>query len=88
MAGEIKNPLKGITRYGWHFEQNVYLVDGVTRALKAGGGSGNIPKVITYESDIVGRLQPEGCERRCAGDGDDPMGQSRPAAWMEDNRGL
>lgn len=40
------NPLKDKTEYGWHFEQNVYLSKGITRALKAGGGSGNIPKVI------------------------------------------
>lgn len=46
MVGEIINPLKGISGYGWHFEQQVYDAEGVTRALKAGGGSGNIPKVI------------------------------------------
>lgn len=45
-ASEIKNPLKGKTDYGWHFEQQVYDKDGVTRTVKAGGGSGNIPKVI------------------------------------------
>lgn len=43
----ILNPLKGNTEFGWHFEQNVYDEEGVTRALKAGGGSGNIPKVIS-----------------------------------------
>lgn len=46
MIGEVINPLKGQTGYGWHFEQQVYDAEGVTRALKAGGGSGNIPKVI------------------------------------------
>lgn len=44
---KVFNPLKNKTPYGWHFEQNVYLSDGITRALKAGGGSGNIPKVIS-----------------------------------------
>lgn len=45
----VMNPLKGKTPYGWHFEQNVYGKEGITRAVKAGGGSGNIPKVIVYE---------------------------------------
>lgn len=44
----VHNPLKGKTDYGWHFEQNVYNVDGITIAVKAGGGSGNIPKIIEY----------------------------------------
>lgn len=35
---KIVNPLKGLTDYGWHFEQNVYAQDGLTRAVKAGGG--------------------------------------------------
>lgn len=43
---KVYNPLKGKTPYGWHFEQEVYLPKGITRTLKAGGGSGNIPKVI------------------------------------------
>jgi DNA (cytosine-5)-methyltransferase 1 len=46
----VLNPLKGVTDYGWHFEQEVFLADGIARAVKAGGGSGNIPKLIeTYE---------------------------------------
>lgn len=40
------NPTKGETEYGWHFEQQVYDVEGITRAVKAGGGSGNIPKAL------------------------------------------
>ena len=45
---EIKviNPLKGKSTNGWHFEQQVYDAEGVARAVKSGGGSGNIPKVI------------------------------------------
>jgi hypothetical protein len=42
----INNPLKDKTSNGWHFEQQVYDENGITRAIKAGGGSGNIPKVI------------------------------------------
>lgn len=48
----IKNPLKGKTKYGWHFEQNVYSLDSLVRSLKAGEGSGNIPKIIeVYEAN-------------------------------------
>lgn len=43
---EVLNPLKDKTEYGWHFEQQVYDDEGITRAVKAGGGSGNIPKVV------------------------------------------
>lgn len=42
----IINPLKGESDNGWHFEQQVYDAEGITRAVKAGGGSGNVPKVI------------------------------------------
>lgn len=51
---KVINPLKGQTQYGWHFEQAVYDENGITRALKAGGGSGNIPKVMQ-----VGNLYPD-----------------------------
>lgn len=43
---KVIRPLKGTTNYGWHFEQQVFDENGVASALKAGGGSGNIPKVI------------------------------------------
>lgn len=43
---KIVTSLKGKIEYGWHFEQNVYGSVGLVRSLKAGGGSGNIPKVI------------------------------------------
>ena len=43
---KVINPLKNKTPYGWHFEQEVYDENGIARAVKAGGGSGNIPKVI------------------------------------------
>lgn len=49
----IDNPLKGKSKYGWHFEQNVYSEDSqCCRSVKAGGGSGNIPKVITSNIKI------------------------------------
>lgn len=52
---EPKNPLKGKTEYGWHFEQQVYDANGIARTIKAGGGSGNIPKVITH--DVVEQVK-------------------------------
>lgn len=50
---KVINPLKGKTSYGWHFEQNVYDANGIVRAIKAGGGSGNIPKVILNDMATV-----------------------------------
>lgn len=52
---EPKNPLKGKTEYGWHFEQQVYDANGIARTIKASGGSGNIPKVITH--DVVEQVK-------------------------------
>lgn len=48
-TNKVFNPLKNKSPYGWHFEQEVYDSKGIVRALKAGGGSGNIPKVILNE---------------------------------------
>lgn len=45
-AVKVINPLKGQSDNGWHFEQQVYDAEGIARAVKAGEGSGNIPKVI------------------------------------------
>ena len=45
----VLNPLKGATDYGWHFEQEVYITNGIARSVKSGSGSGNIPKVLVYE---------------------------------------
>ena len=49
----INNPLKGLTPAGWHFEQNVYSLDSkLCRTVKAGGGSGNIPKIL-IDKDVL-----------------------------------
>lgn len=53
---KVFNPLKGLTPYGWHFEQQVYSEDGLARTIKAGGGSGNIPKVITNTNKCLQNL--------------------------------
>lgn len=68
---KVINPLKGKTDYGWHFEQEVYDENGIARAVKAGGGSGNIPKIIqvgnivdtgNWDNPQRGRIySPEGC---------------------------
>ena len=43
----IINPLKGKTDLSWQFEQQVYSENTpIVRTVKAGDGSGNIPKVI------------------------------------------
>lgn len=59
---EIINPLKNKTNYGWHFEQNVYDINGSVRSIKAGGGSGNIPKAIISDFKIR-KLTPKECWR-------------------------
>ena len=42
----IERPLKGLTKNGWHFEQNVFSKNSIASTLKAAGGSGNIPKIV------------------------------------------
>src|SRR5699024_7053820 len=59
--GIVINPLKGKTSNGWHFEQQVYDPKGISRAVKAGGGSGNIPK--TFEGLRIRKLTPLECFR-------------------------
>lgn len=59
--GVVINPLKNKTDYGWHFEQAVYDSQGITRAVKANGGSGNIPKTI--ERLRIRKLTPLECWR-------------------------
>lgn len=51
---KVKNPLKGKSDYGWHFEQEVHDENGLCRTVKANGGSGNIPKVIVKEATKKG----------------------------------
>lgn len=60
---DIINPLKGKSGNGWHFEQQVYSSEGITRAVKAGGGSGNIPKVIEDVPFRIRKLTPLECWR-------------------------
>lgn len=43
---QIINQLKGKTQFGWHFEQNVFGINGISRAIKSSEGSGNKLKII------------------------------------------
>lgn len=52
---KVINPLKGKSDNGRHFEQQVYDAEGIARAVKAGEGSGNIPKVVEPKIRQVGR---------------------------------
>lgn len=62
----IINPLKDKSPYGWHFEQNVYDVNGETRSVKASQGSGNMLKIIE-EKEMnnlrIRKLTPKECFR-------------------------
>jgi len=53
---EVINPCKGLSEYGWHFEQNVYDSEGIVRSIKSGEGSGNIPKTIEVEKVEIKEL--------------------------------
>lgn len=48
---KVMNPLKGKTDKSWFFEQGVYDSEGIIRAIKANGGTGNLPKVIEYDNN-------------------------------------
>ena len=48
---KVMNPLKGKTDKSWFFEQGVYDSEGIIRAIKANGGTGNQPKVIEYDNN-------------------------------------
>ena len=57
----ITNIKKGTSGKSWFFEQQTYSKDSKkTRSLKAGGGSGNIPKVIETKPKLVGRDNTKG----------------------------
>ena len=43
---DIKSVTKGSSGKSWFFEQQTTTTDSKSRTLKAGGGSGNIPKII------------------------------------------
>lgn len=87
----IERPLKGLTKNGWHFEQNVFSKNSIAATLKAGGGSGNIPK-IAYSSclapDRIDKRQNGRCFQNC----EDPTftltSQDRHGVLIESGRTL
>lgn len=72
----VINPLKGKSGKSWQFEQQIYDKQGITRTVKANGGSGNIPKVIENE-EVYPCLTPDRINKRQNGrrfkDNEDPM---------------
>ena len=57
---EIDNPLKGVSGQSWQFEQNVYSENSkLIRTIKAGEGSGNIPKIIESDTERVIELNSD-----------------------------
>lgn len=73
---KVINPLKDKTDKSWQFEQQVYDKHGITRTIKANGGSGNIPKVVENE-EVYPCLTPDRVNKRQNGrrfkNNEDPM---------------
>jgi DNA-cytosine methyltransferase len=59
----IINIKKGTSGFSWFYEQQTYTSKSKTRTLKAGGGSGNIPKVLNEGLSKFRKLTPVECER-------------------------
>jgi len=58
---EVINPLKWISDYWWHYEQQVYDENGKTRTIKAGWWSWNMPKLL--KNSVIRKLTPIEAER-------------------------
>ena len=66
----IERPLKGLTKNGWHFEQNVFSKNSIAATLKATGGSGNIPKIVCKPCLTPDRVNKRQHGRRFKENGD------------------
>ncbi len=62
-SNNIENIKKGTSGYSWFYEQQTYTKNSLTRTLKAGGGSGNIPKVLNDDLTMFRKLSPVECEK-------------------------
>ena len=62
-SNNIQNIKKASTSFSWFYEQQIYTRWSKTRTLKAGGGSGNIPKVLSECLTMFRKLTPIECER-------------------------
>ncbi len=59
----IENIKKGTSGFSWFYEQQTYTKNSKTRTLKAGGGSGNIPKVLNDDLTMFRKLSVQECEK-------------------------
>ena len=66
----VQRPLKGKTTNGWHFEQECFSPESITGTLKAGGGTGNIPKIVVRPVLAPDRLKKRQNGRRLKKDGE------------------
>ena len=79
----IERPLKGLTKNGWHFEQNVFSKNSIAATLKATGGSGNIPKIVCKPC-----LMPDRVNKRQHGRGFKENGNPEFKLISQDKHGV
>ena len=59
----IENIKKGTSGFSWFYEQQTYSQNSLARTLKAGGGSGNIPKILNDDLTMFRKLTPQECKK-------------------------
>ena len=87
----IERPLKGLTKNGWHFEQNVFSTNSIAVALKAAGGSGNIPKIAyrpCLTPDRINKRQNGRRFKNCEDPAFTLTSQDRHGVLIESDRAL
>lgn len=87
----IERPLKGLTKNGWHFEQNVFSKNSIAATLKAGGGSGNIPKIAyrpCLTPDRINKRQSGRRFKNCEDPAFTLTSQDRHGVLIESDRAL
>ena len=87
----IERPLKGFTKNGWHFEQNVFSTNSIAATLKAAGGSGNIPKIAyrpCLTPDRINKRQNGRRFKNCEDPAFTLTSQDRHGVLIESDRAL
>ncbi|OYR86872.1 DNA cytosine methyltransferase [Lactobacillus taiwanensis] len=87
----IERPLKGLTKNGWHFEQNVFSKNSIAATLKAAGGSGNIPKIVCKPCLTPDRVNKRQHGRRFKENGDPEFtltSQDKHGVLIEDGKSI
>ena len=87
----IERPLKGLTKNGWHFEQNVFSTNSIAATLKAAGGSGNIPKIAyrpCLTPDRINKRQNGRRFKNCEDPAFTLTSQDRHGVLIESDRAL